>query len=176
MVDIETWGTSAGSDIRSIGAVVFDPIKKTTSGQFYINLKGGEDFGLIKNSSTVKWWAEQSQEAQKVLLKDQVDFKKGLEVFSEWWLLNQEGKPTREKYATFWANGSHFDYVLLNAAFEAAGVKVPWIYRAPRDCKTIWDAAGDVEIPFSGVEHNALDDAYNQALCVIKAYNQLGIN
>lgn len=173
MVDLETWGTKPGSDIRSIGAVEFDDEYRPLGRTFYVNLKSGSDYGLVRDQSTVKWWSEQSDEAQSVLLQDQVPFKQGLEMFRDWWLEIQEGPATREDYTKFWANGSHFDYVLLNAAYEAVGLDVPWIYRAPRDCKTIWDAGGDPNIPFEGVPHNALDDAVHQARCVVEAFKNI---
>lgn len=37
----------------------------------------------------------------------------------------------------------------------------------------IIEAAGGIELPFDGTQHNALDDARHQALCVIEAYNKI---
>lgn len=176
MVDLETWGTAPGSDLRSIGAIVFDPIAGTLGPTFYANVRNGGDYGLARDPDTEKWWADQSQAAQSVLEADQLDIRLGLARFADWWIEQQGGPATRDSYARFWANGPHFDFVLLEAAYRAVygggsyQEMVPWIYRAPRDCKTAWDMAGGVDLPFEGVQHNALDDARHQALCVIEAY------
>lgn len=179
MVDLETWGTAPGSDLRSIGAVVFDPHAGTIGPKFYCNIRGGEDFGLVRDPDTVAWWADQSEAARAVLEKDQEHIADALVYFDHWWFAQQGGKATRDRYARFWANGSHFDFVLLEAAFRAVfnadGSEpyeelMPWSYRSPRDCKTAWDMAGGVDLPFVGTEHYALDDAIHQARCVIEAY------
>ena len=61
----------------------------------------------------------------------------------------------------------------MAACYRAVDLPAPWSYRAPRDCRTIYEAAGGVEIPFEGTQHNALDDAKHQARCVIEAYRKL---
>lgn len=165
MVDLETWGTTPGSDLRSIGAVVFNPEAGTLGAEFYINVTGGDGFGLTRDPSTVEWWSQQSDEAQSVLEQDVYHIKAALARLADWW--------DAQKGVRFWANGSHFDFVLLEAAFRAIGINPPWTYRAPRDCKTIWDAAGGIDLPFEGTPHNALDDAKHQARCVIEAYRRI---
>lgn len=93
-----------------------------------------------------------------------------------------------------WTHGPGFDPPILEAAFHACGLPVPWFYRAPRDTRTLFDAAGiDPEADGSyrtfmsqyntGTAHNALDDAIAQARCICaatarisewsKAYNRM---
>lgn len=180
MVDLETWGTTPGSDIRSIGAVVFDPITGTLGDEFYVAVENpagrwrngefdttlnGRMYPLTRDPSTVQWWSEQSDAAQAAF-GNRVDLKLGLARFSDWWA----DKPSE---ATFWAHGPHFDEAILAACYRATGLPVPWHYRAPRDTRTIYEAAGGVDLPFEGTEHNALDDAKHQARCVIEAYRRL---
>ena len=170
MVDLETWGTIPGSDIRSIGAIQFDPVKGTLGDEFYTNVHGGEKYGLGRNLETEKWWLEQSFEAQAALLDQPVDLKVALLNFSDWWA---------RRYCdytdvTFWAHGPHFDETILAACYRAVGLAIPWHYRAPRDTRTIYEAAGGVDLPFEGVAHNALADARHQARCVIEAYHRVG--
>lgn len=82
-LDLETWGTTPGSDIRSIGACVFstdtglvhdgslgtirpfytacdNPVDEngTHAGDYY------RKYPLRRDPSTIKWWSEQSAEAQ----------------------------------------------------------------------------------------------------------------
>lgn len=167
MVDLETWGLTPGSDIRSIGAVVFDPIEGTLGEEFYTVASDGDAVGLTRDASTVAWWAEQSA-AAKAALEGYYPLGMALVDFSTFW--------DRHPGATFWAHGPHFDEAILGACYRAYDFDTPWNHRAPRDCRTIWEAAGGVDLPFEGDQHNALDDAKHQARCVIEAYRRLGLS
>lgn len=176
MADLETWGRVPGADLRSIGAVMFDPHSGDLGEEFYIAVDGGEAYGLHRDPDTVDWWGYQSVEAQSAF-DNPVDLKEGLQRFSDWYVgqnLTMYADPVR--YTRFWAHGPHFDEQILAAAFRAVGLPVPWNYRAPRDLRTILEAAGldpKNDIPNFGTEHNALDDSKAQALGVIKAFNIL---
>lgn len=174
MVDLETWGTTPGSDIRSIGAVEFDPVTGTLGDEFYVNVAGGDVYGLVRDPETEKFWDDQSAEARQAFDAPHDELSLGLGRFGKWWadrdpaFTDKAAEPT-----TFWANGPHFDEAILGACYRATDLLIPWHYRAPRDCRTIWEAAGGVDLPFEGVKHNALDDAKHQARCVIEAYRKL---
>lgn len=194
MVDLETWGKTPGSDIRSIGAVVFDPVTGTLGDEFYVNVENphvsGVDvkkngyffddtsgawrrYPLVRDPDTVIWWGKQSAEAQRCLEVDKLDLYQGLESFWFWW---QQQCDDPGDYARLWAQGPHFDEQILAACYRAVGRTQPWHYRAPRDVRTILEAAGldpKTGIPNFGVAHNALDDAKAQALGVIEAYRLL---
>lgn len=71
-----------------------------------------------------------------------------------------------------WAKPPSFDLVLLEAAFQRCSINIPWHYRTPRDCRTLFDITGAKQ-PDVGTAHNALDDAKSQALGVIEAYRIL---
>lgn len=180
MVDLETWGTAPGCDIRSIGAVVFDPVAGTLGDEFYVNVlnptfadgvSSAPKYPLTRDPSTIEWWSQQSEAAQRRLTTDVVDLKFGLARFADWWW--QVEQPTGERSCTFWAHGPHFDEAILAACYRATGLTVPWHYQAPRDTRTIYEAAGGVDLPFEGVEHDALADAKHQARCVIEAYRRI---
>ena len=163
MVDIETLGSKVGSVILSIGAVQFSPAPYT---EFYrrIDLASAVLAGLSIDSNTVKWWKEQAVEARYAAffccggvtlgeaLKDFADFV--------------------DKDTALWAKGPDFDCVLLEAAYQATGEKIPWSYRNTRDVRTI-AALSEVKEERVGIDHNALDDAKNQAALVMKAHNVL---
>lgn len=182
MVDLETWGKTPGSDIRSIGAVVFDPIAGTLGEEFYVNVDnpvradarpGFADpaspfadrvYPVYRDPETVQWWADQSEAAQQRLTTDVVDLQEGLLLFIGWWA--RHAAPD----ATFWAHGPHFDEAILAACYRAVVRNVPWHYRAARDTRTIYEAAGWPAVPFEGTQHDALADAKHQARCVIESY------
>lgn len=173
MVDLETWGLTPGSDIRSIGAVVFDPVAGTLGDEFYVNVVSGNTLGLTRDPDTEKWWLDQSASAQDALAVKPVNIAVGLARFGDWldWLPGGACAPGPE--LRLWAHGSHFDEPILAAAYRAAKMTCPWHYRAPRDTRTIYEAAGGVDLPFEGTPHNALHDAKHQARCVIEAYRKL---
>lgn len=188
MLDLETWGTRAGYDLRSIGAVVFDPYTgwvpdptvplamvndRPIEPRFYVATSGGEQYGLMRDSSTAKWWSEQSPEAQAAFTNP-VDLRDALGRFAEW-------LPAASPDVHIWAHGSHFDVPILEAAYRAVDLPVPWHYRSPRDTRTIFDAAkiddhsGWLDLFSTGTHHHALDDAICQARAVCAAFKVLRI-
>ena len=197
MLDLETWGTEPGCDLRSIGAVVFDPLAGTVSDtlQFYLAVenprgywgKGKSNqrffttgrptdraqYPLTRDPKTVQWWSEQSDEA-KAAFENPVDLSTGLYLFADW-LGHVCPDPTALR---LWSHGPAFDPPILAAAYRACNRPVPWHYRAPRDTRTAFDMAGIVDHsdwlrqhpgPL-GVPHHALDDAICQARAVCGAW------
>lgn len=192
-LDLETWGTRAGCDIRSIGATVFvahtgavcTPEHVQTqpgyaSGTFYVAVDNPwshispdePKYPLWRDPQTDQWWSEQSAEAQAAF-SDPVDLAAGLQQFATW--LRAVGA-TR-----IWAHGSHFDIPILEEAYHAVGGKAPWHYRAPRDTRTIFDAAGIddhsgylTSFATAGeVYHHALGDAIVQARAICAAMRKV---
>lgn len=202
MLDIETWGKTPGSDIRSIGAVVFDPVEcwihGGLDGQFYVATDnpagrmrngifethlatGAEDYRkypLTRDPETVKWWSEQSAEAQAAFA-DPVELPDALWKFGHW-LGEVMGEATNmsDSPLRLWANDPHFDVSILDAVYRALGLPVPWHYRAPRSMRTVVDLAGMTREEFeqfnTGTAHNALDDAMAQAKIVCECYKRIG--
>lgn len=209
MLDLETWGTTPGCDIRSIGACVFDPVtgyvahadgtlgddyfylatdnprgywgKGSARDRFFNKGFGGYKYRLSRDSATVQWWADQSEEAQAAFA-DPVDLKVGLRRFALW-LQNVTGeKDVFPPACKIWSHGPAFDPPILAAAYRAVGLPVPWHYRAPRDTRTLFDLAGieDHSAWLSsrpgplGIPHHALDDAICQARAVCDAWRMIG--
>lgn len=205
MIDLETWGTTPGSDIRSIGACVFDPVTDTIGETFYIALDnptgfwGGKwhtrwtnapcyyrKYPLTRSKDTEQWWSEQSEEAQAAF-NDPVDLQDGLGLFTIW--LNSVCTPDTvppsggHTNLRLWSHGATFDSVLLAAAYVVLGLPVPWHYRAPRDTRTLFDAAGITDHSAwlnrypgpMGVSHHALDDAICQARAVCAAWARIDV-
>lgn len=166
MIDIETLGTAPGSVILSIGATAFDAETGEFGEYFYaaIDPQSAVASGLTLDVSTVKWWMEQSAEAR-------ADAFSGTRLFGL--VLGEFGDYVRRVDASrVWAKPPSFDVVLLESAFRACSILIPWSYRTPRDCRTLFDITGAVQ-PEVGTAHNALDDAKSQALGVIDAYRIL---
>lgn len=198
-LDLETWGKRAGCDIRSIGATVFNstsvnlrgdstfyiatdnPCGRMRNGIFEPGLASGDEdylkYPLHRDPETVKWWNEQTAEAQAAFVTP-VDLREACRKFTDWLCEIANGSPNALASIRIWANGPQFDIAILEAAYFAVGLPVPWHYRAPRDFRTIVEAAGfgrDDYIKY-GEAHNALDDAISQAMTIRNAFIKLGIN
>jgi inhibitor of KinA sporulation pathway (predicted exonuclease) len=159
MLDLETWGTAPGCAIRSIGAVAFSLVHIDVSpAPFYRNIEDQScvDAGLIKDPATEAWWAKQSAEAQDFLLRDPVLLPEALSEF--WtWFKQVDG-------AQLWSQGANFDIPILEAAYRATGVAIPWKYFNVRDTRTVYDICGFDYYAEAreGTHHNALDDCMHQ--------------
>lgn len=168
-LDLETWGTRPGADIRSIGACVFDPVRqwvpdpsvdlamvndRPVEPRFYIACDNAQDtphgwrdalgapprkYPLHRDPRTVQWWSEQSDEAQAAFA-DPVDLREALDRFDHW--LRQVAPQMPGMDLRIWSHGAAFDPPILAEAYHAVGLPVPWHYRAPRDTRTLFDMAG----------------------------------
>lgn len=197
MLDLETWGTKPGCDIRSIGAVVFDPYDAHSVGlvgtseptMFYTATRNPDcypsqrlKYPLTRDPETVKWWNEQSDEAQSAFANP-LDLWNACFQFAYW--LWQRTEMPKERYENWqpsetvriWANDPHFDCSILAAVYDVINLPVPWHYRAPRSMRTITEAAGMTRDDYCthGDAHHALHDAIAQAMTVCEAYKRLGL-
>jgi hypothetical protein len=195
MLDLETWGKRPGCDIRSIGACVFQPVAphfvhSDGPGTFYMACDNPvigmmmlptdtrpdglmRKYPLTRDPDTVQWWSEQSYDAQAAFA-DPVDLRDALERFRSWIACIGDPRTLR-----LYAHGPQFDCSILEAAYHAVGLPVPWHYRAPRDTRTVFDLCGVgdhsqwmAQYPV-GTAHHALDDAISQARAVCGAMAQL---
>lgn len=163
MVDLETLGTKPNAIILSIGACVVNwkETEPNPKFDFYrvVNVDSCREAGLTECTSTRLWWEKQDENARKVFTDPNVplmhalsDFYNHLRSFN----LNQ---------VRVWGNGSDFDNVILNSAYNAVGLNAPWRFYNSRCFRTIRKVFGHtvVEPPREGTYHNALDDAKHQA-------------
>jgi DNA polymerase III epsilon subunit-like protein len=164
MIDIETLSTSPNALILTIGAIKFNRkgvLKKIDDlDTFYvrINQDSCKSLGMDVNNDTVSWWLSQSDDAKYEVFenKDRMNIKEGLLKLYDFI------KPTRY----VWANSPNFDCVILENAFKLCDIEVPWKFWNLRDCRTVYDL-GNTRL--SGTtSHNALEDCYNQIICLKK--------
>lgn len=179
MLDIETMGTRPGAMIASIGACTFaHPGQGRRIFRHRILLEGQDRLGLHMDPATVGWWLDQSAEARAALSQRNGAslLAVALTGFSGWlaevrdplWL----GQPARLR---IWGNGATFDVVLMEAAYRAADLLVPWGFRDARDLRTLLDLAGvDGKAFPAATLHDALSDALAQAAAAEAALDVLG--
>lgn len=165
MLDLETFGIKPGSVLRSIGAVVFS-LDGQMGKEFYLNIDEASSLaaGLIKDPGTVKWWSQQSAEAQAALLVNPWPLGNVVMDFHDFY--------RHSGVRTVWAQGANFDPALWEAAALAVNSPVPWKFYDVRDTRTAYELGklGKADEPKrQGTYHNALDDAKHQVRCVAKA-------
>ena len=169
MLDFETLGQSEDTVVISLGACFFDYEKGTIGDTFYMAFEIDDQLqkGRSITPDTLKWWFNQSSAAKKVF--------------------NEKAKPTLEVLSTFvawvqahgsvskispWGNGASFDISIIEHLFRQYKLKCPWLFYNVLDLRTFRKfIANNAKVDKSeGVNHNALDDAKNQAQFVINHY------
>lgn len=168
MIDIETLGTKPGCVILSIGAIQFHPKSSTyNSKTFYsvIDIGGQVISGLTVDPDTLKWWREQSIEAQEVITRgDRDSLSVALKYLAEFCTGANK----------IWAKPPDFDLAILEFAYDLTGISVPWTFRQKVDVRVIDYLANVFDIPlpdFEGVKHNAESDCVNQIRLVQAVVN-----
>ena len=172
MVDIETLGTDPGCLILSIGAVAFD--EHGTNNKFYVDIDALSSLlaGFTVDTRTVKWWNQQSKEALDLIKPgpDTLTIKHALDRLSGF--INKDD--------IVWAKGPDFDLVILKAAYDKLGIRLPWSFRNSRDVRTMLWLGKKRDVALSPkqswmVDHYALHDAIYQATQVIEVCSGLGM-
>lgn len=167
MIDLETTGTKAGCGILSIGATVFlTPVK--AQAQFYcpIEMESNEHVGLEHDTNTLDWWKQQDEAVRKEAFSGKLELAEVLQNFANW-MKSITTQPI------VWGNAASFDIKVLEAAFKACGIDVPWSYRDEMCYRTLKSLfAGQViYTPIPGmVKHHPLWDAVDQASHAEKCY------
>jgi len=154
MLDLETLSSKSNAVIVSMGAVYFGGDK--TGKTFYRVLDDLEqqEVGRHISQDTLKWWAGQSEEAQKVLYAKGISATAALEEFSEF---------LGDKNIRVWGNGADFDNIILGSLYDDLSLKRPWSYSNNRCFRTIKNILSADAPARKGTHHNALDDAIYQA-------------
>lgn len=184
-LDLETLDTKPTAAVLSIGLAKFDPaasqIVKVID--LIVNWKEQVDeFGRTTSDSTLAWWAEQSEEARKVLELSENSEESVHE------MLLMLGEMLGPK-PVIWGNGSSFDNVILRSLFDSYGVRAPWSFKDDMDMRTICRLEPFIremipkatqkmigaEVVREGTHHNAADDAVYQARVIMRIQRMMNI-
>lgn len=170
MVDLETMATGPDSVILTIGAVKFDPhgpnVDRSTQNIFYrrVDTETCESLGMVIDPATLEWWSKQEPEIidEAFNPEDRHPIEKVLDEFHKFaWGCD-----------AFWSHGSIFDIVILESYYRAIKKPLPWNFWQIRDTRTIFDLGYDPEMP-KNAKHNALEDAYRQAVGVQNMFKKV---
>jgi len=170
MVDLETMATGPDSVILTIGAVKFDPwgpnVDRSTHNIFYrrVETQTCEDLGMKIDPGTLDWWSKQAPEIIEEAFSpdDRIHIETVMDEFHKFaWGCD-----------AFWSHGAIFDIVILETYYRALKKPLPWNFWQIRDTRTIFDLGYDPEMP-KDAKHNALEDAYRQAVGVQNMYKKV---
>ncbi|EMC8779825.1 3'-5' exoribonuclease [Providencia rettgeri] len=180
MLDLETMGTKPTAAIVAIGAVFFNPETGELGSRFYKVIKLSSSMmheDTTVDAETIIWWMKQSSEARSEIITGGTSIISALRELSEF--INESSISSSLKV---WGNGSSFDNVILRSTYERYDRTAPWMFYNDRDIRTIVDIGRSfdfdpkVNMPFDGVQHNALADAIHQAKYVSAIWQRININ
>lgn len=169
MIDIETLDTRPSTVILSIGAVRFDIEKPEVIGDTFhvhVDIDSCLAAGRTVSGNTILWWLDQSDEARKKITDAQrVPLHRALLQLSTF---------VTEKDRV-WGNGASFDNSALSDAYRSCGLPQPWRYWGDMCYRTLKNLYKDI-VPkpvFQGIPHDALADAFNQAIHLQLIYRRI---
>lgn len=166
MLDAETLSTRPDACIISVGAVRFDiNTGEIEDAGFYRSISVDSNKGRHISESTLVWWMQQNVEAQKVFTEPKVPLLSALSDLSEF--ITASGPDVK-----MWSNGADFDIPMFAHALDTNGIEVPWKFWNSNCYRTYKKLPGAPKMQTQAtVKHNALQDAYVQAvhLCQIHA-------
>jgi len=159
MLDLESLGTVADAVIQSIGAVKFDLDSDALDDNgFYASISIDSNLELKRRiqEDTLLFWLKQPAEAQQVFHEPKQTLTSGLEELRDW---------IGDNDYFVWSNGADFDLPMLAHAFTQVQMEIPWKFFNSRCMRTYKTLPNAKRVPFTptGVKHNALADAFNQA-------------
>jgi hypothetical protein len=175
IIDIETLSTLPNAIILTIGAIKFNRFEKLKEFDDYetlymrINIESCKKVGLKSESDTIKWWKEQNKNVKYEAINnpDRKSLEEALHELSKFVANSQY----------IWSQGS-FDSVILENAYRACSIDIPWKFWNIRDSRTLFDIA---KIDLKMIEykkdsaHNALIDCYRQLIATANAFQKLKI-
>lgn len=171
MIDIETIDTCPEAVVLSVGACKFDPYSNAEPhGQTHWRISIEEQLtrGRTASDSTIEWWARQDPKIRDAAFSEEgrIPVETFMAEFNRW-LVGVD---------KIWCQGPQFDMVILENLFTQFGVHKNWAYWQVCDSRTLFNLMP--EDPRKSIRqqaHDALADAYYQALSVQKVYKHFGI-
>lgn len=167
MLDIETMNNTPDSPMTSIAAVPFNPdsgviLDKSQCFHVHLSLQDQLDLGLVPSASTTLWWLEQPDEARARLVagqKNALPTVEALELLQDFVSRHCDMGQVR-----VWGNGASFDQPIVETSFRRVKRGVPWVFYNLRCFRTLKALRPDLCVFKPEVKHDALEDAYAQAL------------
>lgn len=168
MIDIETLGTSSNCVVASIGAK-----EMFGKGEFYRKLDWSQQTRKrrVIEPSTVRWWLQQSADAQAELVEVGDDVETVLNDLADFC--------GRDSHCFLWANGSIFDIGILRSLYHDFRVGFPTTYDKELDFRTVRRVVEIVKPNHvmawldNETAHDALGDAKSQAHALENIFSEV---
>lgn len=174
MLDLETWSTKNHALVISVGACFFDPQDEIIGAKFYAAIDPEQaPPGAHIDPGTILWWmSPERTEARLAWLQEaKVSAHDAMSGLAEW-----VNSIAAETPVNLWGNGATFDNVILHMHYQMLGLDPFWRDGFGDRCyRTLKSLAPGLKIERSGVYHNALDDAVDQARHMQRIVRSLGI-
>lgn len=155
MVDCETLDLGERPVLLSIGAVVFDDEQIHQYFHVAIDVETAKAHGFTVSQDTLDWWDTQSASARSAAFNGTYHIECALMALVNFY--------KQYECQEIWSKGALADIRWINNALDYFDIKHPWKFSGEFCFRTLLKSVPKFEIPFSGVEHNALDDAAHQA-------------
>lgn len=169
MIAIETLGVHPGCSVLAIGAVPFDLQTGECKSPFFTRISRVSNLlvGLGEEAKTLDWWQDQDDELREFIFSGTVPIGRALKKFNTY--IEEE---FNGEQVCAWGNSSRFDLGIFAYACRAVGVPYLFDNFIERDFRTLMSILPEVRhnIPFDGVRHNPVDDAYHEIKCTVKVH------
>ena len=180
VIDIETTGLKPYAGVVSIGLAFFnwDTLELGKSYQIQLFLCPENEIREY-DDNTINWWMGKrvTDTARNQLVR--YSNEDGYSLMEGLILLNKLIDKEVPKSCAVWGNGSIFDQIVLENAYEQCGIKVPWHFTKVNDCRTAvrtFKRMGIV-VPkmkdLTGTAHVAKDDAEHERHVLVTGYKAI---
>ena len=155
MIDCETLDIGERPVLLSIGAVVFDDNQIFEYFQIDIDIENSKEYGFTVSQETLDWWNQQDPIAKNMAFSGKEKIDLALQKLVDFYADNGCDE--------IWSKGALADIRWINNVLDHFGIEKPWKYYKEFCFRTLLKSVPRFEIPFAGIQHNALEDAIHQA-------------
>lgn len=179
LIDLETLSLRDNARVTSIGAVLGVPSSRTYAEfESNINIDCVEQKDRHIDANTVKFWLEQSKEAQEALMSCPISTYTTLLMFNSFIELGSETLGFEKDKLLVFGNGSDFDNRILLDLYQsvrniddlyARNLQVPFTFRQNNDArmffnfiKLLKEEGVEISRKEPAIKHHALSDAKSE--------------
>jgi hypothetical protein len=179
-IDLETASTNSNAAIVQLAACT-SGVGSSPEFNEYISLVSNERALRHISKETMEWWNTQNAALRRRVFSGTQELQDVLERFHGWAVQISEGQTER---IVLWGNGTEFDNVILQNAFECFG-SWPFSYRNNQHMRTLMlTLPADLQLQLhekftaanpNNVQHDAMWDARYQYHMIVHALRYRGL-
>jgi len=174
MIDLETLATTPDSVVLTIAGIRFNHSKDYKNIRnpydmdfFYCRVNTDDQTQRYIDPDTLAWWAKQDEDikAEAFDTDNRLSLNDAMTAFNYW----------ARGGDRYWANGSAFDFPILESCNANLGNANPWRYWQVMDARTIFKIVSNHYVPTQS-KHHALFDCLNQIQRLTDCLSRLKID